>query len=220
MGTEHVPAGRLAERYADSRWVALSTGNVYGLSPVASGGSKETDEVQPVGEYAMSCLGRERILEHFSRAQGLAAVLVRLNYAVEFRYGVLVDIARRVHEGLPIDVSMGHVNVIWQRDANAMLVALLEHAKSPADVVNLTGCETLNVRALATAFGERIGKTPRIVGEESSDALLSDASRAAQLVGTPTITADDMIAPIAGWIERGGRLLDKPTHFEARDGKY
>ena len=156
----------VSQRYATSRIVAFSTGNVYGTVPIASGGSRESDPVQPCGEYAMSCLGRERMLEYFSRTQGTLMALVRLNYAVEMRYGVLVDLARKVYDGPEIDLAMGHVNVIWQGDASSMALAVLADAASPPWVVNVAGPEILSVREVCRQFGELLGKPVRLMGCE------------------------------------------------------
>lgn len=208
------------ERYREARIVAFSTGNVYPLTPVVEGGSQEQDEVQPVGEYASSCLGRERIFEYFSRTQGLRCAIMRLNYAVELRYGVLVDIAQKVLAGQPVDVSMGAANVIWQGDANAQALGLLAHCDSPPAVFNITGPETISVRRVAERFGRIFGKTPQYTGAESSTALLSNAARAQALFGYPAVTLDQMLVWIAGWVQRGGATLNKPTHFETRDGRF
>ena len=209
-----------AERYASSRIVAFSTGNVYPLVPRTSRGARETDAPAPVGEYAISCLGRERIFEYHSRRNGTPVAIVRLNYAVDLRYGVLVDLARRVRDGEPIDVTMGAVNVIWQGDANAIALQCLREAASPAFVVNVTGPETLSVRELAERLGELLGREPRFTGTEAPDALLSDASRSRELFGEPSVPTDQLIEWVAGWIGRGGRTLSKPTKFEVRDGRF
>lgn len=212
--------GLVCERFAGSRIVAFSTGNVYGLVPVTGGGSRETDAPRPDGEYAMSCLGRERIFEHFSRAAGMPVALVRLNYAVEMRYGVLVDLARKVFCEQVIDLSMGYANVIWQGDASAAALAMLPDASSPALILNVTGPERLSVRAVCLRFGELLGKQVRFAGTESTDALLSDAGEACRRHGPPQVGAELMIRWIAAWISAGGASLDKPTHFEVRNGKY
>ena len=209
-----------AERYASSRIVAFSTGNVYPLVPRGSGGARETDAPAPVGEYAISCLGRERIFEYHSRRNGTQVAIVRLNYAVDLRYGVLVDIARRVRDGEPIDVTMGAVNVIWQGDANAIALQCLGRAASPPFIINVTGAETLAVRDLATRLGELLGREPRFTGTEAPDALLSDASRSRELFGAPAVPTDLLIEWVAGWIGDGGRTLAKPTRFEVRDGRF
>jgi len=210
----------VCQRYKESRIAAFSTGNVYGLSPVSGGGSRETDPLNPAGEYAMSCVGRERIFEHFSRTLHIPVALVRLNYAVELRYGVLVDIAQRVYTGRPVPLNMGYVNAIWQGDACAMSLQALAHAASPPFVVNIAGPELLSVRAVAEAFGAEFSKTVTFEGPESNDALLSDAARSRELFGLPQVTADQLIAWIADWIARGGETLGKPTHYEDRAGRF
>jgi nucleoside-diphosphate-sugar epimerase len=209
-----------AERYAGSRVVAFSTGNVYPLTPVGRGGSTEADAVLPAGEYAASCVGRERVFEHFSRARGTRVAIYRLNYAVDLRYGVLVDVALRVLRGEPVDVTMGHVNVIWQGDANRAAVECLAHAASPPFVVNVTGPEVLRVRDVAHEFGRHFGRPPAIVGEEAPDALLSNTARMTQDLAPPSVPATQLIAWVADWVGRGGALLGKPTKFEVRDGTY
>ncbi|HEX5181313.1 MAG TPA: NAD(P)-dependent oxidoreductase [Gemmatimonadaceae bacterium] len=214
-----VPA-YVAERYAGARIIAFSTGNVYPLTPAAGGGAREDLPPAPVGEYAASCLGRERVLEFASRRDGTTMAIVRLNYAVELRYGVLVDIVRAVLRGDPIDVRMGYVNVIWQGDANARALQCFAHAASPPFVINITGGETLSVRDLAEHAGRLLGRTPRIEGDEAPDALLSDASRSIALFGPPAVSVGQMMAWIADWLQRGGRVLDKPTHFEERRGAF
>ncbi len=212
--------GMVASKYRRSRIVAFSTGNVYGLVPVGGGGSIEADALNPLGDYAMSCVGRERLFEHFSRTLNILVSIVRLNYAVELRYGVLVDLARRVHAGETIDLSMGHMNVIWQADANAMALASFEQASSPPFVVNVTGLERLSVRQVCEAFARRFGKRVKFSGSEAPDALLSNARLAHQLYGSPRVGVEQMIDWIAHWVEAGGGTLGKPTHFEVRDGKF
>jgi len=212
--------GLVAERYRNSRIAVFSTGNVYGLCPVSRGGSCEGDDLNPAGEYAMSCLGRERIFEHFSRVNGTRMTIIRLNYATEMRYGVLVDIAQRVFSGKPVSVSMGYLNTIWQRDASAMSLESLAHATSPPNVLNITGSEILSVRKLAEEFGVRLGKTPTFEGAESNDALLNDSRKAFALFGKPPVATEQMLDWIADWVARGGASLAKPTHFEERAGKF
>lgn len=212
--------GLVARRYSSSRIVAFSTGNVYGLVPVASGGSRETDTLRPDGEYAMSCLGRERLLEFQSRERGTPISVIRLNYAVEMRYGVLVDIARRVLAGEPVDVTMGHFNVIWQGDANAMTLRAFEHAASPPTILNVTGPEILRVRRVAERFAELLGTAVRIEGSEAGDALLNNAQHTLERFGPPRVDPDRIIGWIADWLRRGGPTLDKPTKFEVRDGAF
>jgi nucleoside-diphosphate-sugar epimerase len=209
-----------AERYAGARLVAFSTGNVYPLMPVVSGGAREGDEPNPVGEYAASCLGRERIFEYFSRTQELRCAIMRLNYAVEMRYGVLVDIATKVYKRQPVDVSMGAANVIWQGDANAQALALLGHCATPPFICNITGPETVSIRRVAEQFAELFGVEAQMTGDEAPTALLSNAAQAQQLFGYPTVSLQQMIGWIADWVQRGGVGLNKPTHFEARDGKF
>ena len=203
--------GMVCERFGGSRIAAFSTGNVYGLVPASSGGSRETDQLQPLGDYAQSCIGRERIFEHFSRAMGIPVSIIRLNYAVELRYGVLVDIAQRVWRGEPIDLSMGYVNVIWQGEANAMAIQSLADAASPPFVVNVAGAEVLRVREVAERFGKVMAREPKFAGVESADALLSDGGIGWKRYGRPRVTAEEMIAVIADWVSRGGASLGKPT---------
>jgi nucleoside-diphosphate-sugar epimerase len=215
----HLPA-LAARRFRGSRLVAFSTGNVYGLSPVSRGGSHEDDEPCPVGEYAMSCLGRERLFEYFSRTDGTPTALLRLNYAAELRYGVLLDVAERVWQGRPVSLAMGHFNALWQGDANAMALAAFAHVASPPLVVNLAGPETLSVRRVAEEFGRLLGRAVTFEGAEAADALLSNGERGHRLFGRPRVTADQMIAWVADWLRRGGPTLGKPTHFESRDGRF
>jgi nucleoside-diphosphate-sugar epimerase len=210
----------VCRRFAKSRIVAFSTGNVYGLTPATRGGSREEDSLEPVGEYAMTALGRERILEHFSRTLGIPAAILRLNYAVEMRYGVLVDVARRVHAGEPIALDMGCYNAIWQGDANAMALAAFDRVASPPTVLNLAGPETLSVRQVAEEFGRLFEKPVRFTGSEASDALLSNGQRAIRLFGYPRVDAGRMIEWIADWVGKGGESLGKPTHFENRRGDF
>lgn len=206
----------VARQYRQSRIVAFSTGNVYALEPVARGGSPETDAPRPVGEYGMSCLGRERLLEHLSRSQGTPLAVIRLNYAVEMRYGVLVDLARKVLAGAPIDLAMGYFNAIWQADANAHALQAFAHVSSPPFVLNVAGPEVLSVRQVA----ERFGRAVTFRGEELPDALLSDARLSRRLFGAPRLDAESLIDLTADWLLRGGPTLDKPTRFEARDGRF
>ena len=215
----HVP-GVVCRRFRQSRLVVFSTGNVYGQAPVEGGGSLETDPPNPVGEYAMSGLGRERICEYFSRTWKIPLVIFRLNYACELRYGVLVDLALKIWRGEPVDLRMGHFNTIWQGDANAMALAALAHAASPPLVLNVTGPEQLSVRAVCERFGQWMGKTPAFTGREEPTALLNNARRAFELFGRPRIGVDPLMWWIAEWIMRGGASLGKPTHFESGDGKY
>jgi hypothetical protein len=210
----------VCERYRRSRIVAFSTGNVYGLTPVNSVGSCEGDPPCPIGEYAMSCLGRERMFEHFSRTLGMPMALVRLNYACELRYGVLVDLAQRVEREEAIDLAMGYFNVIWQGDANAWALQCFDHVAAPPRVLNVTGPEILSVRAVADELGRLLHKTPRFQGTEAGTALLSDPQRALKLFGRPRTNADMLLGMVAKWVQGGGATLGKPTHFESREGKF
>ena len=209
-----------AGRYAGSRIVAFSTGNVYPLSPARSRAPRETDPVGPVGEYATSCLGRERVLEFYASRRRSPLAIVRLNYANDLRYGVLTDLATRIISGEPIDLRMGYVNVIWQGDANARAIQCLERAALPPFVINITGGETLSVRELAMRLGGLLGKQPTFTGQETSDALLSDASLSMELFGPPEVPTDLLVEWTAAWLQGGGVLLGKPTHFETRDGRF
>jgi nucleoside-diphosphate-sugar epimerase len=212
--------GMVCRKYRRSRIVAFSTGNVYGLTPVALGGSVESDPLRPVGEYAQSCLGRERLFDYFSRTNDIPMSLLRLNYAAEMRYGVLVDIAQHVRQEHPVDVTMGHVNALWQADANAMALASFAHVRTPPMVLNLAGPELLSVRRVAEEFAQRFGRPLAVEGAESCDAFLSNAQRAHRLFGYPRVGVGQMMAWIADWLERGGETFGKPTHFEVRHGQY
>jgi hypothetical protein len=210
----------VSNKFCRSRIVALSTGNVYGLTSVKGGGSPETAPLAPLGEYAMSCLGRERIFEYFSNKLKIPVALIRLNYACDLRYGVLVDLAKKVRDNVPIDLAMGHFNTIWQGDANAMILEAFGQAASPAIVLNVTGPETLAVRDVCKRFGNLMSRDPKFIGTEASSALLGDARRAMQLFGKPSVSAEKLISWVADWVMRGGASLDKPTHFESRDGRF
>jgi dTDP-4-dehydrorhamnose reductase len=210
----------VATRFTAARMVVFSTGNVYPLTPVANGGSKETDAPAPIGEYASSCLGRERIFEYFADRHRQPLAIVRLNYAIDLRYGVLVDIALAVMHGQPVDLRMGHVNVIWQGDANARAIACLAHASIPPFIVNVTGSKTLRVRDVTARFGKLLNRTPVFVNDEAPDALLSDTTLMISTLGAPTKPADWMVASVAEWITHGGPILGKPTSFQTRDGRF
>jgi nucleoside-diphosphate-sugar epimerase len=212
--------GLVCRRWRHSRVVALSTGNVYGLVSADSGGSLETDTPEPVGEYAMSCLGRERMFQHFSERLGIPTALVRLNYAAEPRYGVLADIARKVWGKHPVDVTMGRFNTIWQGDANAMILGLLGEARVPAEIYNLTGANSLSTREIAEVFGREFGKPVTFTGRESTTALLSDSRKIHEIFGEPQVGVRQMLERICDWIANGGGDHGKPTHFEVRDGKF
>ncbi len=215
----HVPA-LVARRFRNSRIAVFSTGNVYGLSAVGRGGSTETDLPRPVGEYAMSCLGRERMFEYFSRRYDTRVAILRLNYAIEMRYGVIADLARRVAANEPIDLTMGYFNAIWQGDANAMALASLKHASSPPLVINIAGPEELSVRAVSTTLGGLVGRPVSFTGTESADALLSNGERGWSLFGRPRVAIGQCVEWAADWTRRGGATLEKPTHFESRDGSF
>ncbi len=212
--------GLVCERYHRSRIVAYSTGNVYPLVPADGGGAQEDHPVGPIGEYAMSCLGRERLFTYFSQALDVRVTLIRLNYANEMRYGVLADIAQKVLTGDGIPVSMGYFNAIWQGDANAMVLRALEHAATPPWVVNVAGPETLSVRQVAEQFGQLMQKPVTFSGSEAPDALLSDGRLGHERLGRPRVTPDQMIRWVADWQLRGGPLLGKPTKFQVRNGKF
>jgi nucleoside-diphosphate-sugar epimerase len=218
--TNTVVPALVADRFRASRIVALSTGNVYPLTSVRRGGAREDDPPTPVGEYAWSCLGRERVLEHASRARGTRVAIVRLNYAVDLRYGVLVDVALKVANGTPIDLRMGAVNVIWQGDAAAQVIQCLTEVSVPPFIVNVTGSEILSVRNVAHEFGRLFGREPVFTGSEAGDALLSDTTRAQSLWGPPSVSATRLMAWVAEWVQQGGVTLGRPTHFEQREGSF
>jgi nucleoside-diphosphate-sugar epimerase len=215
----YVPA-RIASHYRESRIVAFSSGNIYPFVPVHSAGATEETPLAPVGEYAQSVLGRERILEYMSSRYQTPMAILRLNYAIDLRYGVLLEIGRKVFEREPVDVTAGNVNVIWQGDANSVCLRSLLHCSSPPTVINLTGPETLSVRWIAERFAARFGVEPQFTGSESPHALLNNASRCQRLFGYPTVSVEEMIEWISAWIGAGGAVLDKPTHFETRDGRF
>jgi nucleoside-diphosphate-sugar epimerase len=213
-----VPA-LVAPHFAESRVVVFSTGNVYPLVAPGARGSTEDDAVGPVGEYAQTCLGRERVFEHASRERGARCLLFRLFYAVDLRYGTLVDVARRVHAGEPVDLRASHVNAIWQGDANSWAFRALALCASPPAPLVATGPEPVSVRDAATAFGARFGREPRFFGTPGP-ALLGDASHALSLLGPPEVPLPRLLDWVADWVARGGRSLGKPTRFEATDGRF
>lgn len=211
---------KIAERYARSRIVALSSGNIYPFERTGSKGASESTLPAPLGEYAQSVLARERVFEYFSQRSGTPIVRIRLNYAVELRYGVLVDVAQKVFAGIPVDVTMPAFNAIWQGEANSIVFRSLDLATSPAEVLNLTGADTIFVRHVAEQFATRFNKPLKLTGEEAPTALLNDASRCHQLFGPPRIPLETLLDWTAEWISAGLPTLGKPTHFEARDGKF
>lgn len=212
--------GLIGRRYRNARIVVFSTGNVYGLVNVATGGSNETDTTDPVGEYAQSCLGRERLFEYASHRFGTPILLFRLNYAIDLRYGILLDVAQAVREGNPIDLGMGHANVIWQGDANEMALRSLRLCSTPPTILNVTGPETVSIRWLAGRFGQLLGREPKFVNEEQETALLNNAAKAHALFGYPRVPLQRMIAWTADWLQAGGETLGKPTHFNERKGHF
>jgi nucleoside-diphosphate-sugar epimerase len=211
----------VGERFASSRIVAFSTGNVYPFTAVGSQGADEaTEAVPPPGEYANSCLGRERMFEHHSKRSGTPGRIIRLNYAIDLRYGVLADIATRVLTGTPVDLAMGQVNVIWQGDANAMALRSLRHCTTPTSPLNVTGPETVSVRWLAERFARRFERVPVLQGSEAPTALLNNAQAAFDLFGYPIVPLARMIDWVADWVLKGGATLNKATHYDVRDGRF
>lgn len=212
--------GRIAEKYKNSKIVIYSTGNVYPFTSVLSGGADETMAPAPIGEYGQSCLGRERIFQHFSEKYHTPILIFRLNYANDLRYGVLLEIAKSVKGQKPIDINTGHVNVIWQGDVNEVTLRSLHHCSEPVKLLNVTGPETASVRWIAEEFGKRFEQRPVFQGEEQSSALLSNAAEAFRLFGYPKITLKQMIDLTAEWLLQGGETIEKPTHFQEREGKF
>ena len=209
-----------AERYAGTRAVVFSTGNIYPLMPVRGGGATEATVPAPLGDYAMSCLGRERLWEYLADRGDTRLAVIRLNYANALTYGVLTDIARRVWSGEAVDVTMGEVNVIWQGDANRLSLSALARASTPPFVVNVTGTETLSVRALAHELGRRLNRAPVIAGRESPDALISDTTLMRDELGVPHVPIGTILDWTALWVRRGMPLLGRATSFEVRDGLF
>ncbi len=210
----------VAERYASSRIVVFSTGCVYPLTPADGPGSREEEALGPPGEYANSCVGRERVFTHFARHHGTSALMYRLSYAIDLRYGVLLDVATSVAHGQPVDVTVGAAHVIWQGDANARAIQCLAHTASPPVALNVTGLERVSIRSLAQRFGELLDRAPIITGNEGSTAWLFDATRSYEWFGPPAVSLDEMIEATAQWVRQGGATLNKPTHFEVRDGQF
>ena len=212
--------GRVAEKYRDSNIVVFSTGNVYPLTPVDAGGATEKLSPEPLGEYAQSCLGRERVFQYFSTKNNTPVFIYRLNYANDVSYGVLLEIAKAVKERKPIDLRMGYVNVIWQGDANEIAIRALNHCSVPAKVVNVTGPETVSIKWLGVQFGNIFGQEPVFINTEESTALLSNAGVSNDLFGYPKVLLNQMIELIAEWVNKGGKTINKPTHFQERQGKF
>ncbi len=212
--------GQVAKHFAKSNIVVFSTGNVYPLVPVENGGATEETPPAPIGEYAQSCLGRERIFEYFCRRDHTPTLIYRLNYALDLRYGVLNDIAQMVKNEEIIDLRMGYVNVIWQGDANQYAIRSLRQCSVPAKILNVTGPETLAVEDLANRFAALMGKKPRFKNRPAENALLNNARKAHQLFGLPGVTTDKMIEWTVEWLESGGASIDKPTHFQERKGQF
>ena len=216
----HAPA-IVAETFPAARIVAFSTGCVYPFLPVDGGGATEATPAEPPpGDYAYSCVGRERMFEHFSARLGTPGRIVRLNYAIDMRYGVLHDIAAKVLGGQPIDLRMGHVNVIWQGDANAIALRCLAHTTTPTTPLNVTGPQTLSVRWLAQELGRRFGRVPLLTGSEAPTGWLSNAARMVAELGAPRVAIDRMLDWTADWLARGQASHGKPTHYEVRDGRF
>jgi nucleoside-diphosphate-sugar epimerase len=211
---------RVGERFRSARIVAFSTGCVYPFVAPETGGATEATPPAPVGDYALSCLGREESFAEVARRHGTRVALIRLNYSVEFRYGILTDIARRVFRGEPVDVTTGHVNAIWQRDALDHVIRTLDLAAAPAAPVNVTGPGILAVRHLAARFGELLGRPAVITGTEAATAWLNDASALHRRLGAPPTSVEQMQRWIAAWLLAGGGDWGKPTGFERRDGNF
>lgn len=212
--------GRVAEKYKNSRIVVFSSGNVYPFSPVGSGGVNESITPEPIGEYAQSCLGRERVFEYFAHQNQTPMVIYRLNYAIDMRYGVLLELAKAINENRAIDLTMGHANVIWQGDANEMALRCLKHCGTPPEIMNITGPETISIRWAAQELAKRMGKEAKFEGVESDTALLNNASKSHQLFGYPKVSLLQMIDWTAEWVLAGGDTWNKPTHFQERKGKF
>ncbi len=210
----------VAERFAHSRIVVFSTGCVYPLMPLEGPGAKEGDPLGPPGEYANSCVGRERVFTHFAKQHGTPTLLFRLCYAIDLRYGVLLDVATKVARGQPVDVTMGAARVIWQGDANARAIQCLAHTASPPIALNVTGMERVSIRPLAQRFGELLDRAPIFTGQEGATAWIWDASRSHEWFGPPAVSLEEMIAATAHWVRLGGVTAGKPTHFETTDGRF
>ncbi len=212
--------GRVAEKYKNSNIVVFSSGNVYHLTPVTLGGATEDRLPQPVGEYAQSCLGRERIFQYSSLKYNTPILIYRLNYANDTSYGVLLEIAKSVKENKPVDLSMGNVNIIWQGDANEIAIRALHHCNVPSKILNVTGPEIVSVRWLAEQFGKMFGQAPQFINEEQPAALLSNAAESFRLFGYPKTPLKQIMELLVEWINQGGKTINKPTHFQEREGQF
>ncbi len=212
--------GRVAEKFKGSRIVVFSSGNIYPFLNYGSGGANESVTPEPIGEYAQSTLGRERIFEYHSHKNGTPMVFYRLNYAIDMRYGVLLEIANAVNEQRPINIAMGHANVIWQGDANSMALRCLTECSSPPEIMNITGPETMSIRWAAEQFADRLGKEALFEGTESEVALLNNATKSHQRFGYPEVSLLQMIDWVADWVKNDGATWNKPTHFQERKGKF
>ncbi|MDI1251083.1 MAG: NAD-dependent epimerase/dehydratase family protein [Lacunisphaera sp.] len=210
----------IAQHFRKSRMVVFSTGCVYPFAPVTGTGAKEGEPVAFLGEYASTCVGRERVFTHFSQQFGTPVLIYRLNYSVELRYGVLVDLALKVRDGEPVDLTMGWLNCIWQGDACARAIQCLAHTASPPKILNITGPEKLSIRQLAEEFGRRLGRAPVLTGTEAPTAWIADAGESMQLFGPPAMPLGNMLDLVAAYVQADGKLLGKPTHFETRSGKF
>ena len=208
------------ERYPHSKMVALSSGNVYPLTPVQGPGARETDPLEPLGEYSNSCVARERIFDYYSSRNGTPIALIRLFYALDLRYGVLFDIAKRVFTGEPIDLATGYFNCIWQGDANEMIIRALSLVGSPPYALNLTSPARFSVRQVAQEFSHLMGKYAILEGVETDSALLGNTEKLTAILGEPGTPWDWAMRWTADWVMMGGSSLSKPTHFETRNGKY
>lgn len=212
--------GRVAEKYSNSRIVVFSSGNVYPFTQTSSGGATEHTTPEPLGEYAQSCLGRERIFEYFSNQNGTPMAIYRLNYAIDMRYGVLLELAKSVSEGKAIDVTMGYANIIWQGDANEMALRSLTQCTNPPQILNVTGPETMSIRWAAEELARRLGREAVFTGTEEGTSLLSNAAKSHQRFGYPRVPLLQMIDWVADWVQQGGATWSKPTHFQERKGKF
>jgi len=212
--------GRVAQKFKNSRIVAFSTGNVYPLVPVVGGGATEDLSPEPIGEYAQSCLGRERIFQYFALKNNTPVLIYRLNYANDVTYGVLLEIAKSVKENKPIDLAMGTASVIWQGDANEIALRALNHCTVPAKILNVTGPEIVSFRWLGEQFGKMLKMTPEFINDEQPTSFLSNAAESFRLFGYPKVTLKQMMEVVLEWLNEGGKTLNKPTHYQERKGKY